>query len=118
MHSFPTLGQIFDNPDVAAAIIFIIAAGAGQVLHAVKKWAEGEVDCVLDWYRKNARRTVGAVIGNGAGMLIFIQTGVLGPMLQLPNGWWALILFGFMNGFSTDSALNKATHAAEDEKRP
>jgi hypothetical protein len=29
-----------------------------------------------------------------------------------PNGWWALFLFGFMNGFTADSALNKATRAA------
>ena len=30
-------------------------------------------------------------------------------ILLQPNGWWALLLFGFANGFSADSALNKAS---------
>ena len=112
MSFFPTAKQIFDNADVAAAILFCLSAGIGQVTHGVKKWADGEVDCILSWYTKNIRRTVGAAIGNGAGMLIFIQTGVLGPVMSMPNGWWAICLFGFMNGFSSDSALNKATRTA------
>lgn len=118
MTSFPSIKQIFDNPDVAAAIIFCLSALPGQVLHGIKKWADGEVDCILSWYTQNGRRTVSALIGNAAGMLIFIQTGVLTPIYQAPNGWWALVLFGFMNGFSADSALNKAQRAQwTDEQR-
>lgn len=109
MTSFPSLKQIFDNPEVAAAIIFCVSAGLGQVVHGVKKWAEGEVNCIAHWFTKDARRTVGAIIGNGASIFLFIQAAPLGPIYQVPNGWWALILFGFMNGFSADSALNKTT---------
>lgn len=94
--------------DLLAALIFCVAAGAGQLLHAVKKWTDGEAT-FAGWFQDSPRRTVGAIIGNGTGMLLFIQTGVLGPIAAQPNGWWALCLFGLMNGFSTDSALNKAT---------
>jgi len=111
MTSLPTVKQVLDNPDVAAAIIFALAAVVGQLLHGVKKSLDGDVPCV-DWFRKDLRRTFSAMLGNAVGMLLFIQTGVLGPVYQAPNGWWALILFGFMNGFSADSALNKATRAA------
>lgn len=115
MTSFPSLKQIFDNPDAAAAIIFCASAAIGQVMHAVKKWADGEVESPLTWLTTGIRRSVGALIGNLGGMIVFIQTGVLGPILALPNGWWAIFLFGFMNGFTADSALNKATKAASSD---
>ena len=116
--SFPTLTQIFDKPQVAAALLFCMGAIGGQVMHAIKKWADGEVDCISAWLLGNPKRAVSAAIGNGAGMLIFIQTGVLGSIYQTPDGWWALCLLGFMNGFTADSALNKATRSAwTPEKR-
>lgn len=115
MTSLPTLKQIFDNPDVSAALIFCVSASIGQIMHALKKWADGEVESAFQWVTGNIRRTVGAVIGNIGGMVVFIQTGVLGPLLALPNGWWAIFLFGFMNGFSADSALNKSSRAAWSE---
>lgn len=122
MSSFPTMKEIFDNKDVVAAMLFCVAAGFGQVLHAVKKWADGEVDCIWDWVKSSPRRTVGAVLGNLIGMVAFIQTGILGTIYQVPNGWWALILFGLMNGFTSDSALNKSvrtvwTEAERTEKK-
>jgi hypothetical protein len=107
------LKSIIDNPEVLAALIFCFGAGFGQLLHAIKKWSDGAVDSPIFWLTVDKRRTVGALIGNGAGMLIFIQTGVLGPIMVQPNGWWALFLFGFMNGFAADSALNKATKSAD-----
>jgi len=106
------LSKILASPDVAAAIIFCASASIGQVMHAIKKWGDGEVDSLTGWLTNNVRRSVGAAIGNMGGMLVFIQTGVLGPMLALPNGWWAIFLFGFMNGFTADSALNKANREA------
>lgn len=112
MNSLPSIKQIFDNPDAAAAIIFCVSATIGQVMHAVKKWADGEVASPLAWITSGLRRTVGALMGNLGGMIVLIQTGVLGPVLALPNGWWAIFLFGFMNGFTADSALNKTTRAA------
>lgn len=112
------IDAILGNHDVLAAAVFCLAAAFGQLLHAVKKWADGTTDSAFGWLASNLRHTVSAVIGNGAGMLVFIQTGVLGPIAAQPNGWWALCLFGFMNGYTADSALNKATRAAwTDEQR-
>lgn len=107
--------EVLSNPIFIATLAFCLAAGGGQVLHAVKKWSEGAVPSLQDWLFGNPRRTVAAMIGNGAGMLIFIQTGVLGPLSSVPNGWWAVVLFGFMNGYSADSALNRATKQANAE---
>ncbi len=101
------------NPDALAALIFCAAALGGQVLHAIKKWCDGE-----DWVLSNLRRTVGAVIGNMVGMVVFIQTGVLAPIMAQQNGLFAIVLFGIYNGFSADSALNKGTRKVltEDER--
>lgn len=100
--------KIFENNDALAAVLFCASAGAGQVMHALKKWADGESSSLAGWFTSNIKRTIGAMLGNLMGMIVFVQTGVLGPMISLPNGWWAIFLFGFMNGFSTDSALNKS----------
>lgn len=107
------IANLLKNPDVLAALIFCAAALAGQVLHGLKKWGDGE-----DWMLSNFRRTVGAMIGNIGGMAVFIQTGVLGPLMAVPNGTFALILFGFMNGFTSDSALNKGSKKiwSDDER--
>lgn len=119
MNSMPTLQQVFDNKDFVAALIFIGAAGVGQFFHAVKKWAmDKNVDCMMDWFTKDKKRTVLAIFGNLGGMVVFIGTGVLGPILVQPNGWWALILFGFTNGFSADSALNKSITSDGEESKP
>jgi hypothetical protein len=106
--------SIVDNKDVIAAAIFCLSAAFGQCMHAVKKWADGDVHSPVAWLIGNVRRTVGAFIANAGGMLLFIQTGVLGPLMAAPSGWWALFLFGFMNGFTADSALNKATREVWD----
>jgi len=105
--SFPSIKQIFDNPAVAAAVIFCVAAVIGQIMHGVKKSLDGEVSCI-EWFSKGIGRTLSAMIGNGGGMLLFIQSGALETVYQGQNGWWHLILFGLMNGFAADSALNKA----------
>ncbi len=101
--------DIISNPNVIATVVFCIAAAIGQFIHAVKKWADGEVGTPLDWITKDARHTFSAILGNLGGMLVFIQTGVLGPIAAQPDGWWAVVMFGFMNGFTADSALNKST---------
>lgn len=103
--------QISSNADIHAAIVFCVAAAIGQFAHAMKKWGDGEVGSPFEWLTTNLRHTVSAAIGNLGGMILFIQTGVLGPMTAQAEGWWAIFLFGFMNGFSTDSALNKTTPA-------
>ena len=107
------LKDILHSPDVQAAALFCLSACLGQFLHFVKKWAEGQ-----EWVLSNLRRTIGAAIGNIGGMVVFIQTGVLGPLMALPNGMFAVAMFGFINGFSLDSALNKGTKKIwTDEER-
>ncbi len=104
---------ILKNPDILAALIFCASALSGQVLHAIKKWGDGE-----QWILSEPRRTVGAIIGNMVGMVVFIQTGVLAPIMAQPNGLFALVLFGLTNGFTSDSALNKGTRKVlTDEER-
>lgn len=99
--------QMLNSADFMAAMLFCSAAVLGQVSHSVKKWGEGEAPCAFYYLTTSIRRTVGAVFGNVGAMVVFIQSGVLGPMMGLPNGWWAITLFGFMNGFSANSALNR-----------
>lgn len=99
--------SILNDPAVINAVLFCCAAALGQVLHALKKWADGEVSSPLDWITVSLRHSVGALIGNLGGMIAFVGSGVLEPMAP-----GALVIFGLMNGFSADSALNKATRTA------
>lgn len=102
-----TIQAILNDKATINAIIFCFAAGLGQALHAIKKWADGEVENPLDWLTVSARHSISALIGNMGGMIALVATGVLDPMT--PGG---LIIFGLMNGFTADSALNKATRTA------
>lgn len=110
------IANVFSGNEATAAVIFCVSAGFGQILHAVKRWADGDVESPIAWLTTGIRRTIGAIIGNMGGMILFIQTGVLGPILAMPNGYWAVFLFGFMNGFTADSALNKGVRSAWSEE--
>ena len=47
-------------------------------LHAVKKWAKGEIKGkLIDWYWVNPRATVGAVVSCLGGIVTAILSGVL-----------------------------------------
>lgn len=87
---------------VTQDIIFCLAALLGQILHAVKKWADGEADNPWNWLRTNPKRTVSALIGNAIAMFYFVTSGALTGMTGT-----SLIVFGVMQGVATDSALNK-----------
>ena len=100
---------VLKDPSVLNATVFCVAAFSGQILHAVKKWAEGEA-----WVMANVRRTVGAFAGNIAGMLGFISTGVLDDMSKMGT----IIALGVFMGFTADSALNKGGRKPwSDEER-
>lgn len=118
MGAFPTWHQIFDNHDTAAAVLFGLAAMLGQVMHGIKKGLDGDngMTCV-QWFRIGARRTLSAMLGNFMGYIIVLQSGILTAIYEANNGWWALLLFGVMNGFSADSAINKATKKIEDQDK-
>lgn len=102
------LHQVFGNSEAVALVVFCAAAALGQVVHATKKWLQSDVATPLVWFTASGKRTLGAILGNVAGMVVFAQTGVLAPMLTQPNGLWAIFLFGAMNGYSADSGLNRA----------
>ena len=100
--------DLLKDQQVVNALIFTLAAGAGQLLHAIKKWSDGEA-----WVLANLRRTVGAVIGNLTGIIGFITTGALDGMKV-----GALIALGIFMGLSADSILNKGSRAEwTDEQR-
>ena len=83
------------------ALIFAVAALSGQLLHAVKKWSDGEA-----WLLANPRRTIGACIGNLTAIAGFITSGTIDGM-KLAQ----LIFLGVFMGLSADSVLNKGARA-------
>ena len=93
-----SIQTVLADPSVRNAAWFATAAIAGQTLHAVKKWAEGE-----SWVMGNFRRTIGAISGNIAGIVGFVATGALDDMSKIGT----VIALGAFMGFSADSALNK-----------
>lgn len=100
--------KVLDDPSVLNATLFCIAATFGQVLHAVKKWADG-----FEWVFTNPRRTVGAVVANVGGMVGFISTGALSDIPQIGT----VIALGIFMGLSADSVLNKGSQVIWDDAR-
>lgn len=94
------------DPSIMNAVLFCGAALLGQLLHAIKKWAEG-----YDWITSNPRQTVAAVIGNMTGMAGFISTGALDEITKIGT----LIFLGVFMGLSADSVLNKGSRQVWDE---
>lgn len=92
--------KVLQDPSVLNATVFCVAALGGQLLHAVKKWTEG-----YQWVLSNPKATVGAVIGNLAGMVGFVSTGALDEITKIAT----VIALGLFMGMSADSALNKGT---------
>jgi len=90
--------KVLQDQSVLNAVAFGSSAIFGQVLHALKKWAEGEA-----WILANARRTVGAVIANFVAIAGFISTGALDEITKIAT----VLALGLFMGFSADSALNK-----------
>ncbi len=90
--------KVLQDQSVLNAVAFASAAILGQVLHALKKWAEGEA-----WILANAKRSVAAVIGNLIAIMGFISTGALDSMPKIAT----VLALGLFMGFSADSAINK-----------
>ena len=90
--------KVLQDPSVLNAIAFASAAIGGQVLHALKKWGEGE-----EWVLVNVRRTVGAVVANVVAIAGFISTGALDEITKIAT----VLALGLFMGFSADSAINK-----------
>jgi len=101
--------KVLADPSVMNAVAFASAAIGGQVLHALKKWAEGEA-----WLLVNAKRTVGAVIANFIAIAGFISTGALDEITKIAT----VLALGLFMGFSADSAINKGGRKVwTDEER-
>lgn len=100
---------VLKDPSILNAVVFCIAALAGQILHAVQKWTQG-----YKWVLSNPRATVGAVIANLTGMVGFIGTGALDEI----TGIATVIALGLFMGLSADSVLNRGTKTVwTDEQR-
>jgi hypothetical protein len=92
-----------------AALVFCLAAGAGQFVHGLKKWAKDEtVDSLGEWFFADRKATILALLSNAGGMVVYISM-VDVTRIATSVGWWPLILLGFTSGYTVDSALNKAT---------
>jgi len=101
--------KVLEDQSVLNAVAFASAAIAGQVLHALKKWAEGE-----EWVFVNAKRTIGAVVANFVAIVGFISTGALDSMPKIAT----VLALGLFMGFSADSAINKGVRKPwTDEER-
>lgn len=84
------------DPGVRNGVLFASAAIVGQILHGVKKWAEGE-----DIMFSNPKRTVAAIIGNLSAILGAMAMGL--DNLSISQA----ILAGATLGLAADSVLNK-----------
>lgn len=87
---------LFD-PSVMSSTLFCISALFGQILHTVKKWAEG-----YHYTHASIKRFIAAIIGNFTGIIGFVSTGALDGM-QIGT----LIAFGLFMGLSANSIINK-----------
>lgn len=92
-----TAQQLVDGSVIQLAV-YVGSALIGQVLHAVKKWLEGESLSMLGWLRPSPKRVLGSFIGNLALILGFASTGVLDSL-----SLGACIALGLFQGISASS---------------
>lgn len=87
-------------------VLFASSAIVGQILHAIKKWAEGD-----DVMFSNIRRTVAAIIGN--------LTAIIGAMaMGLGNlDISQAILAGLTLGLAANSVLNRGARREWSKER-
>jgi hypothetical protein len=58
-------------------LVFLAVAMIGMVMHAVKKWADGDINGnLIDWYLVNPRATVRALLTCLGGLAGLVLTGV------------------------------------------
>lgn len=81
---------------------FYAIAIVGMVVHAVKKWAKGEIPgSVTDWFIKNPKATVGALIAAIGAVCAALLSGQIS---SLNDGAHILAVVGF--GYAADSSMN------------
>ncbi|CAB4223372.1 hypothetical protein UFOVP1670_33 [uncultured Caudovirales phage] len=85
-------------------LAYCLACFLGQIANAAWLWLKKEIPCVIDRFRHDVRATVVAVLTN-LGAIAAIA--YLIPFDQMPLQ--AAIIMGAMQGFSSDSAINKTT---------
>ena len=90
---------VVNDPGVRNSVLFAGSAIAGQILHVVKKWAEGE-----KWVFSNPRRTVAAIIGNISGIVAALTVAGVDNLTIAQ-----CLAAGVTLGLSADSLLNKGT---------
>jgi hypothetical protein len=86
-----------------ATLIFLLVAFVGIVAHAVKKWAQGEINGgVIDWFVMNPKLSVGIVMAASGGVIAAVFAGEL-------TDYHSGVQFGaaFLLGFSADTFNNQ-----------
>lgn len=91
-----------DKLTTVNALFFYGVAVASMVMHALKKWAAGEIQgSLIDWYIFAPRRTVGALMLAVGGTMTVILGG---QVFDIHDGAHILAVFGI--GYASDSAAN------------
>lgn len=97
--------KLLNQPEGRIAfVLYVVACIVGQFINAAWLWLKREVPCVIDRFRKDVRATLVSLITNAGA--------VAGVALLMP--WEAIplqtaIVMGLLQGFSSDSAVNKST---------
>ena len=98
------------EPETMNAAAFVAGAVVGIPISWVAKWANKEVDCIVDMFTTEPRRTVFSMLANFALITTAVATGTVPdkPAMALAAG---LLLCGF-----ADSVLNKGRRRKWTEK--
>ena len=91
---------VVTDPGVRNGILFASAAVGGQVLHIIKKWAQGEGNMFT-----NPKRAVAAAIGNLTAIFTAMLVGV--DNLTLSQA----LITGMLTGLGANSMLFKGERA-------
>lgn len=92
---------VMKEPETMRSTAFVAGAVIGIPLSWVSKWANNEVDCVLDMFTTEPRRTVFAMLTNLALIVTAVATGTVPDKIAMAFAA-GLLLCGF-----ADSVLNK-----------
>ena len=87
----------------STAFVFYTIGIASMLLHAVKKWTQGEIKGnLIDWYWMNPRATLGAILTCLGGVATAILSGAL---TDFTVGAQILAVVGI--GYASDSINNQ-----------
>jgi len=101
------------DPAIQNSLIYVIGAFLGILVNWLVKWLNKEVDCIMDMFRTEPRRTAAAFVGQIGVIMAFIGTGAL-------TGLTPFLAFvqGTAFGSAVDAWMNKGKRREwTDEQR-